>query len=123
MEVCYNDSYYPVCGDGWTDNDAAVVCHDWGYSTRYNYRELKTIKFFSLPLHKTGAVATRGSEFGLSDQPPILQNLMCAGNESDLTECSGYHLNNVVGEDCLSGTNQAGFRCIESENNLVSQKV
>ena len=70
--------------------------------------------FLSLSPHKTGAVATRGSEFGLLDQTPILQNPMCHGNESDLSECPGYHLNNVVGGNCLN--NQAGFRCIESKN-------
>ena len=69
-----------------------------------------------MPPHITGAVSTRGSEFGLLDQTPILQNPMCHGNESDLTECPGYHLNNVVGENCLNGNDQAGFHCIESKN-------
>ena len=69
-----------------------------------------------MPPHKTGTVATRGSEFGLLDQTPILQSPMCHGNESDLTECPGYHLNNVVGGNCLNGNDQAGFRCIESKN-------
>ena len=31
VEVCYNQTYHPVCDDGWTDNDAAVVCITWGY--------------------------------------------------------------------------------------------
>ena len=39
MEVCYNDTYYPVCGDGWTDSDAAVACNDRGYYSE-NYSEL-----------------------------------------------------------------------------------
>ena len=32
VEVCYNDIYYPVCDEGWTDQDAAVVCYYAGYS-------------------------------------------------------------------------------------------
>ena len=32
VEVCYNGSYRPVCDDGWTDNDAAVICYQIGYS-------------------------------------------------------------------------------------------
>ena len=32
VEVCYNGTYRPVCDDGWTDNDAAVVCYQVGYS-------------------------------------------------------------------------------------------
>ena len=68
-------------------------------------------------------MATGGSEFGLLDQTPILQNPMCHGNESDLTECPGYHLNNVVGGNCLNGNDQAGFRCIKSKNLVCLYKV
>ena len=30
--MCYNGTYRPVCDDGWTDNDAAVICYQIGYS-------------------------------------------------------------------------------------------
>ena len=39
VEVCSGDTYYPVCDEGWTDNDAAVVCNNRGYSPPY-YRQL-----------------------------------------------------------------------------------
>ena len=48
--------------------------------------------------------------FGLSDETPILQNLMCNGSEYTLRECPGYDLN---GEYCLSGDYQVGVRCIQ----------
>ena len=32
VEVCYNGTYSPICDDGWTDEDAAVVCYYVGYS-------------------------------------------------------------------------------------------
>lgn len=35
VEVCYNDTYHPLCGEGWTDNDAAIMCNKAGY--RYPY--------------------------------------------------------------------------------------
>ena len=38
VEVCYNGTYYPVCAEGWTDSDAAVVCKHYGYHYPY-YRE------------------------------------------------------------------------------------
>ena len=38
VEVCYNETYYPVCDDRWTDSDAAVTCKSIGYGYPY-YRE------------------------------------------------------------------------------------
>ena len=38
VEVCYNDTFYPVCDEGWTDSDAAVACNNIGYS--YYFRKL-----------------------------------------------------------------------------------
>jgi hypothetical protein len=67
-----------VCDEGWTDNDAAVICNYLGYSY---YR----------------AEATRGMVFGLSDETPVLQNPMCNGTEYYLSDCPGYDLNNVTG--------------------------
>ena len=51
--------------------------------------------------------------FGLSDETPVLQSLMCNGSEYTLSDCPGYVLNNVTGDYCLSGNYQAGVRCIE----------
>ena len=116
MEVCYNEIYHPVCDEGWTDSDAAVTCNSIGYGYPY-YREysLKSLhEERSLTHSPTGSEATRGMVFGLSDKPPILQNLMCNGSEYTLRECTGYDLNGVSGEYCLSGYYQAGVRCIES---------
>ena len=61
----------------------------------------------------TGSEATGGMVFGLSDEIPMLQNLMCSGNEYSLSDCPGYDLNGVTGTYCLSGDYQAGVRCLE----------
>ena len=62
---------------------------------------------------QTAPEATFGSVFGLSDETPVLQNLMCNGTEYYLSDCPGYDLNNVTGLYCLSGNYQAGVRCID----------
>ena len=33
VQVCYNEEYHPVCGQGWDDLEAAVICNSIGYST------------------------------------------------------------------------------------------
>ena len=38
MEVCYSGTFYPMCDEGWTNNDAAVLCYYYGYSSPY-YRK------------------------------------------------------------------------------------
>ena len=58
-------------------------------------------------------MATGNQTFGLSDETPVLQDLMCSGAEYSLMECPGYNLGNVTGDYCLSGDYQAGIRCIQ----------
>ena len=74
------------------------------------YELLKALIHLHTP---TGSEATGGMVFGLSDETPILQNLMCNGSEYSLSDCPGYDLNGVSGGYCLSGGYQAGVRCIE----------
>ena len=63
----------------------------------------------------TAPMATGGMTFGLSDETPVLQNLMCNGTEYSLSSCTGYQLNNVSGSYCLSGNYQAGVRCVNGK--------
>ena len=61
-----------------------------------------------------GAEMSSKGEFGLSDEPAILQNPMCNGTEYYLRDCSGFAFNNIIGDYCLSGNNQVGVRCTAS---------
>ena len=116
--MCFNGTFGFVCDEGWSDSDAAVVCGYMGYSSPY-YSELIlnsiTARNFNITYISTisGSEATGGRVFGLSDETPVLQNMMCSGSEYTLSDCAGYDLNNVTGDYCLSGNYQAGVRCIE----------
>ena len=120
VEVCYNGTYQPVCDEAWTDSEATVVCNNLGYSSS-NYRKCQHVTHScKLCAHQvyihvslTGSEATGQMVFGLSDETPVLQNLMCSGSEYTLSDCPGYDLNAVTGDYCLSGDYQAGVRCIE----------
>ena len=53
--------------------------------------------------------------FGLSEETPVLQDLMCNGSEYTLSDCPGYDLNAVTGDFCVSGDYQARVHCGEGE--------
>ena len=134
VEVCYNDTYHPLCDDGWTDNDAEVMCqyvlynnyHYYYYyyhyyyfyhyySYNYYYFRMWLVRYpvwLEVFLPPTGAEATGGVEFGLSDNSPVLQNLMCSGHEYSLTECPGFNVTDINPELCPGSNDQAGFRCV-----------
>ena len=62
---------------------------------------------------KTGAEATGGMTFGLSDVTPLGENVTCIGTEYDYADCPGSGLINDTSDYCLSGRYQAGVRCIQ----------
>ena len=35
VEICYNESLYPLCTDEWTEDDATVACQNRGYRFPY----------------------------------------------------------------------------------------
>ncbi|MEE6488461.1 hypothetical protein FKM82_015234 [Ascaphus truei] len=75
VEVFLNGEWGSVCDDGWTDNDAVVVCRQLG--------------------HRGPAKARMMAYFGEGQGPIHLDNVECSGTESTLAECmkqdSGIH--------------------------------
>ena len=124
VELCYSGTFHPICADeGWTENDAAVVCSYMGYHSPYFRKHFVCHVSYRCMLLATGAVATGGREFGLSEESPIFQNIMCNGSEYTLSDCSGYVPNNVVGDYCSSGNFQAGVYCIEGIHRHTSSNL
>ncbi|KAG8435086.1 hypothetical protein GDO86_013154, partial [Hymenochirus boettgeri] len=75
VEVFLNGEWGSVCDDGWTDDDAAVVCRQLG--------------------HRGPAKARTMAYFGEGHGPIHLDNVECSGSENTLSECtkqdSGIH--------------------------------
>ena len=90
-----------VCDDYWTDDDADVIC--------------KTLNY-----HKSELIGGRflRSYFG-GRLPILLDDLLCAGNESNLFDCpvaSGEIARDVIGKHNCKVTESVGVRCLtESE--------
>ncbi|KAM4636906.1 neurotrypsin-like [Discoglossus pictus] len=75
VEVFLNGEWGSVCDDGWTDNDAVVVCRQLG--------------------HRGPAKARTMAYFGEGQGPIHMDNVDCSGIENTLAECrkqdSGIH--------------------------------
>ena len=108
VEVCLEDpnnsgSYVwgSICDDYWTDDDAVVICKTLGY-------------------HNSEPIGGRflSSNFG-GRLPILLDNLVCAGNESNILDCpvaGGGIARNSIGDHNCKVTESVGVRCLtESE--------
>lgn len=90
VEIFYSDAWGSVCDEGWTTEDANVVCKQLGYE---------------------GAIeATYGSQFGGGSGMVWLSQTSCQGDESRLVDCTfpGW---GEVSEECRSHRRDAGASC------------
>ena len=69
VEVCYGDIWGTVCGDGWDERDAEVVCRQLGLPFR-------------------DAIAISEFVFGFGLGPILLDKVDCLANESSLFNCT-----------------------------------
>ena len=88
VEVNYNGEWGTVCDDGWSGNDARVVCRQLGFGS--------------------SARSYSGAYFGQGSGPIWLDNVLCVGSEPTLASCG--HLGVNITRSC-SHLEDAGVRC------------
>jgi len=88
VEVYYNGQWGTVCDDGWSSNDAQVVCRQLGFGSL--------------------GTAFGSAVFGQGSGPILLDSVQCTGNELALFSC--IHLGFGVTRSC-SHSEDAGVRC------------
>jgi len=113
VEICINNAFGTICDDGWSNEDAQVICRQLGYSNgtgRKTCSELSdriqyilTLKyvcfvclfvclfllvcFYLLSFFFSGAVAVPGAFFGRGSQLIHLSLFGCSGDELSWQEC------------------------------------
>ena len=99
MEVNYNGEWGTVCGDGWDDIDAGVVCRQLGFGS--------------------SGTAIKSAGFGQGSGSIWLDSVTCTGSESTVASCG--HLGvNITTREC-SHSEDAGVTCSgESKGYLFS---
>ena len=88
VEMYYNYQWGTVCGDGWDDTDAGVVCRQLGFGI--------------------SGTAIGSAGFGQGSGPILLDSVSCNGSEPILISCG--HLGINVTRSC-SHAEDAGVKC------------
>ena len=95
VEILFNGVWGTICSDGWSLNNAIVVCRSVGFSGANTFY-------------------VTSSQYGPGVGPIWLDNVMCDGSEQTLARCSHRGVNITNG---CTRTKDVGIRCrgIESE--------
>ena len=97
VEILYNGVWGTICSNGWSLNNAIVVCRSVGFSGANTFY-------------------VTSSQYGPGAGPIWLDNVMCDGNEPSLGRCSHRGVNITNG---CTHTKDVGIRCRGVESKLI----
>ena len=112
VEVCYDEEWRTVCGEGWSQQDALVACRQLGYSTG----KLKYTIISYTGKHQLNVLWYQGPAYFVSStyyrrvgnfSVKLLSDVQCRGNERNLLECA----NNSLSIHECNNTREAGVNC------------
>ena len=112
IEVCYNNIWGSVCGDGFDFTDAYVACKTISISgiflvvTHWYTCRLNHIIPYTLITEPT---VYTDSEFGDGSVPIVYSNIECKGFEESFNECSKKEYGSFI----CSRKHVAGVRCLD----------
>ena len=109
VEACSNGVWGPVCGKGFDDSDAYVVCKELGYGTVCKLQHEPIISL-SCTLRNTDPTVYTNSYFGDGDGPILYSELACKNYESTIVQCDKKEFGSFECER----TNVAGITCQDS---------
>ena len=87
VEVCFNNTYGSICHNGWSEEDARVVCRNLGYNSE-------------------NSSAFTHAFYGASFGPIHLTRVQCDGDEDTVQQCS----HSQATEECVHDED-AGVSC------------
>ena len=107
VEFCQYRTWGAVCGEGWDDNDARVVCGQLGYSNPEGIHDTIFSRFSHAP---SDARIVEGFEMP-EGTPVFLDGVECSGTETQLSDC----MNTTTTSQCSS----AGVTCEKSSSETI----
>lgn len=113
LQVCYYNTWGLVSDDGWSDDEAMVVCRQLNYnvSSKEHYINYQCACVFQY----SGAIAVTGSRYGRPNRTVQLTNVVCInGSQPILDTCTKTLLTPREGTaySDLAGHGVAGIRCV-----------
>ena len=119
VEVCLDGRWGTVCGEGWGETEAGLVCSTMGFPARSKHisQTIHTIATY-IPLLLTDSTMY---QFGGHLVQPIY-NLTCSSSESDLPNCTV-----TLAPDSCVHSMDLGVRCLShhevaSKSNSISNE-